>query len=159
VSGANGSPNARADTGGSGTVPLADAFGSREVSDALGHTRAGHAFDLGRARAGNEPGQGNLVHDETSAGCRNVAAVDGHANLDDAAMAAGGRQGHVPAAVERGRSCGQNRSDDCESGRQSEGAHTIASHASPHNCVVPGVSCGGFPAAAAHRRRRVVTSV
>jgi hypothetical protein len=43
---------------------------------------------------------------------------------------------HAPVSVELGRSCGRSRSDDCESGRQSEGAHTIANHASPHNCSV-----------------------
>lgn len=104
-SAARGDPIAGADARGSGAVPLAAAFGAREAADALGQTRAGHAIDRGLACAGNEPVQENLVHDEPSAGRGDVAAVDGHAHLDHAAMAAGGHQGHVPAAVERGRTC------------------------------------------------------
>jgi hypothetical protein len=41
-------------------------------------------------------------------------------------MAAGRHRDHRPVSIELGRNCGRSRTDDCESGRQSEGAHTIA---------------------------------
>jgi hypothetical protein len=51
-------------------------------------------------------------------------------------MAAGSHGDHAPVSVELGRNCGRSGTDDCESGRQSEGALTIANHGSPHTCVV-----------------------
>jgi len=45
-------------------------------------------------------------------------------------MAAGSRD-HSPVSVELGRRCGQNGTNDWNSQRQREGAHTIANHESP----------------------------
>jgi hypothetical protein len=50
------------------------------------------------------------------------------ADRDFSAMAAGGHGDHAPVSVELSRNCGRCERDDCESGRKSEGAHTIANH-------------------------------
>lgn len=61
--------------------------------------RASHAIDFVHAGAGNAPIQGNPVHHEFAARRRNVAAGDGHADLDRPAMALGRHQDHVPGAI------------------------------------------------------------
>src|SRR4029077_12910523 len=66
----------------------------------------------------------------------NSAVAYPKANRDFSAMATGSHGDHAPVSVELGRKCGRSGTDDCESGRQSEGAHTIANHGSPHTCVV-----------------------
>jgi|RhiMethySRZTD1v2_1073278.scaffolds.fasta_scaffold2827019_1 hypothetical protein len=58
------------------------------------------------------------------------------ANRDLSAMAAGSHSDHAPVSVELGRICGRDGTDDCEDGRQSEGAPTIANHRSPRTVSV-----------------------
>jgi hypothetical protein len=67
-------------------VPIAAALHARELANADGLAGAGHAVDLGLARAPNLAVQEDLVHDEASARRRDVAVVDGDADVDDAAM-------------------------------------------------------------------------
>ena len=117
-----------------GPVPfhLPPPLAVRELARADGLARAGHAIDLGRAGAPNEPVQEDLVRHETSARRRDVAAGDGDADVDHAAMAVGRGEDHLPASVERGRDGGRGESEYGESGRESEAAHMIADHGSPH---------------------------
>ena len=46
-------------------------------------------------------------------------------------MALGGLSHHAPVSVERRSKCGRSGTDGCESGRQSDGADTIADHGDP----------------------------
>jgi hypothetical protein len=48
--------------------------------------------------------------------------------LDAPAMALCGLSDHAPVSVERRGNCGLDGKDDCGSGRQSDGADTIADH-------------------------------
>jgi hypothetical protein len=66
----------------------------------------------------------------------NSAATYSEANLDDAAVTVGSLSDHIPAPIELARNCGRSGTDDCESRRQSEGAHTIVNHGSPHTFAV-----------------------
>jgi hypothetical protein len=50
-------------------------------------------------------------------------------------MAAGRHQDHVPAAVIRGRLGERGETEEDESGRESDGAHTIGDHGNPYICV------------------------
>ena len=52
-------------------------------------------------------------------------------------MAAGRHGSHVPTSIVVGCTCRRSGTDDCGSGRQSEGAHAIANHGRPHGCVEP----------------------
>jgi hypothetical protein len=145
--GANGAPNARAETGGTGTGPRSAAPRPTEPSDPLGDAGASHCINPDLPRGGNAAGQLNPVKNERSTSRINSAAAYPKANRNLSAMAAGRHGDHAPASVELGRNCGRSGTDDCESGQQSEGAHTIANHGSPHTCVVLLVNsrCPGGP--------------
>ena len=74
----------------------------------------------------------NRVASERATGRMNSAAAYSKTNVDFSAMAAGGHGDHEPVSVELRRICGRSGTDDCESGRHSEGAHANANHGSPH---------------------------
>jgi hypothetical protein len=57
------------------------------------------------------------------------------ANWDSSAVTAGSHGEHAPVSVELCRNCRRSETDDCESGSEKEGAHTIASHRCPHSGV------------------------
>lgn len=132
ASGAIGAPNARAETGRPATRPSPAAPNPTEPSGPMGDARASHRFQLDMPRCGHATAQLNRVKSERSTGRMNSAAVYAHPNRDGSAMAAGRHGGHAPVSVELGRNCGRSGIDDCGSGRQSEGAHMIANHGSPH---------------------------
>ena len=82
------------------------------------HTRRGrHGRPLRRVTA-----------DVISTGRVESAAVYCEAELDASAMALGGLGHHAPVSVERRGNCGRSGTDGCGSGRQSDGADTIADH-------------------------------
>ena len=132
VSGANGAPNARAETGGPGAVPGLAAPKPIEPPDPMSDPRASHCLHLNLPRGGNAAAQLNRVRSERSTGGINSTAAYSKANRDLSAMAAGSHSDHAPVSVELGRSCRRDGTDDREDGRQSEGAPTIANHRSPH---------------------------
>jgi hypothetical protein len=94
----------------------------------MGDARASLGIDPSLPRGGNAPGQLNPVKSEFSTGGINLAAAYCHANRDVSAMATGGHSDHVPVSVEPARNCGWSATDDRESGRESESAHTITNH-------------------------------
>ena len=128
----NGGPLARAETGGPGTGPRPAAPRPTEPSDPIGGARASHCIHPDLPRGGNAAVQLNRVASERSTSRMNSAAAYSKANVDFSAMAAGRHGDHEPVSVELGRICGRSGTDDCESGRHSEGAHTNANHGSPH---------------------------
>src|SRR5262249_61776923 len=69
--------------------------------------------------------------ERASASRINSATAYSNVNRDFSAMAAGSQSDHSPVSVELGRRCGQNGTNDWNSQRQREGAHTIANHESP----------------------------
>jgi LptA/(LptD N-terminal domain) LPS transport protein len=54
-------------------------------------------------------------------------------------MATGGLGVHDPVSVERRRICGRSGTEDCGSGHQSDGAHTIADHGSLLSSLVASI--------------------
>ena len=128
----NGGPLARAETGGPGTGPRPAAPRPTEPSDPIGGARASHCIHPDLPRGGNAAVHLNWVASERSTSRMNSAAAYSKANVDFSAMAAGRHGDHEPVSVELGRICGRSGTDDCESGRHSEGAHTNANHGSPH---------------------------
>jgi hypothetical protein len=66
--------------------------------------------------------------ERASARRKNLATAYSNVNRDFSAMAAGSHGDHAPISIELGRNCRPSRTDDCESHRESEGAHTIANH-------------------------------
>jgi hypothetical protein len=130
-----GVPNARAETGGPGTGPNPAAPKPVEPSIPMGSARASHRIHPGLTRGGNAAAQLNWVSRKRSTRRMNSAAIYSEANLDVAAVAMGSFSDHAPASIELARNCGRSGTDDCESRRQSEGAHTIVNHGSPHTCV------------------------
>ena len=128
----NGGPHARAETGGPATGPRPAAPRRTEPSGPIGDARPSHCIHPDLPRGGNAAVQLNRVASERSTSRMNSAAAYSKANVDFSAMAAGGHGDHEPVSVELRRICGRSGTDDCESGRQSEGAHTIANHGSPH---------------------------
>jgi hypothetical protein len=62
------------------------------------------------------------------------------AELDASAMALGSLGYHAPVSVERRGNCGRSETDGCGSGRQSDGADTIADHGES-SCLI---SSGNF---------------
>ncbi len=112
-----------------------------EPSGPIGNTRASHCIHPDLARGGNSPHQLNPVMSESgskrgSASRINSAAAYSDANRNCSAMAAGSHGDHAPTTIELGRNCRRSGTDDCESARQSEGAHTIANHESTHGWVI-----------------------
>jgi len=137
----NGVPNARANTGRPGTGPSPAAPKTTEPSGPIGNTRASHCIHPDLARGGNSPHQLNRVMSESgskrgSASRINSVAAYSDANRNCSAMAAGSHGDHAPTTIELGRNCRRSGKDDCESARQSEGAHTIANHESTHGWVI-----------------------
>ena len=128
----NGGPLARAETGGPGTGPRPAAPRPTEPSGPIGGARPSHCIHPDLPRGGNAAVQLNWVASERATSRMNSAAAYSKANVDFSAMAAGRHGDHEPVSVELGRICGRSGTDDCESGRQSEGAHTNANHGSPH---------------------------
>jgi hypothetical protein len=94
----------------------------------LGAARAGHCIHPDLPGGENAADQLNLVASKTSTSRKNSAVAYSEANRDSSAMAAGSHGEHAPVSVELGRRYGRSATDDYECGRQSEGAHTIASH-------------------------------
>ncbi len=90
--------------------------------------RAGYGFQRDTPRSRYAAAQADRVERERSTGRMNPAAGYSHADRDHSAMAAGRHGGHAPVAIELGRDCGRSGPDECGSGRQSEGAPTIANH-------------------------------
>src|SRR6476646_5439713 len=98
--------------------------------------RASHCLHLDLPRGGNAAAQLNRVMSESgseraSTSRINSATAYSNVNRDFSAMAAGSHGDHAPVSVELGRNCGRSGTEDCESHRQSEGAHTTANHESP----------------------------
>jgi hypothetical protein len=98
--------------------------------------RPSHCLHLDLPRGGNAAAQLNRVRSERSTGGINSTAAYSKANRDLSAMAAGSHSDHAPVSVELGRICGCDGTYDCEDGRQSESAPTIANHRSPHTLSV-----------------------
>jgi hypothetical protein len=142
ASGANSVPNTRADTRGPGTGPTPAAPKPTEPSGPIGTARASDCIHPDLPRGGNAPDQLNRVMSERgsergSTSRINSATAYSNVNRDASTMAAGSHGDHAPISIELGRSCRPSGTDDCESHRESEGAHnTIANHESPHRCVV-----------------------
>jgi hypothetical protein len=67
---------------------------------------------------------------ETSTSRVHSTTAYSEADRDAPTMAAGSHRDHAPVPIELGRNCGQSGTEDWESHRQSEGAHTIANHES-----------------------------
>jgi hypothetical protein len=130
--GANGTPNARAETGRPSTGPRPAALKPTEPPGPIGATRASHCIHPDLPRSGDAAGQLNRTKNELSTSRINSPAAYSEANRDFSAMAAGSHGDHAPVSIELGRNCGRSGTHDCESGRQSEGTHTIANHGSPH---------------------------
>jgi len=110
----------------------------------MGDARASHCIYPDLPRGGNAAAQLNAVKSERSTSGKNSAAAYAKANRYFSAMAVGRHGEHAPISVELGRNCGRSGIENCESGRQSEGAHTIANHGSPHTCVVMVRAATGF---------------
>jgi len=142
--GSNCAPNARAETGGAGTGPRPATPKPTEPSGPMGDARAGHCIHPDLSRGGNAAAQLNRVRNKRSTSRINSAVAYPKANRDFSAMATGSHGDHAPVSVELGRNCGRSGIENCESGRQSEGAHTIANHGSPHTCVVMVRAATGF---------------
>ena len=139
--GASGVPNARTDAGGPGTRPCSATPKPIELSGPIGTARASHCIHADLPRGGNAPHQLNRVMSESgseraSTSRINSATAYSNVNRDFSAMAAGSNGDHAPVSIELGRICGRDGTDDCEDGRQSEGAPTIANHRSPHTVSV-----------------------
>jgi hypothetical protein len=66
--------------------------------------------------------------ERASASRINSATAYSNVDGDFSAMAAGSHGDHAPVSVELSRNCGRWETNDCESGRESEGADTIANH-------------------------------
>ena len=98
----------------------------------MGDARASHCIHPDLPRGGNAAAQLNRVRNESSTSGINSAVAYPEAYRDFSAMATGSYGDHAPVSVELGRKCGRSGTDDCESGPQREGAHTIANHGSPH---------------------------
>ena len=128
----NGGPHARAETGGPGTGPRPAAPRPTEPSGPIGGARPSHCIHPDLPRGGNVAAHLNRVASERATSRMNSAAAYSKTNVDFSAMAAGGHGDHEPVSVELRRICGRSGTDDCESGRHSEGAHTNANHGSPH---------------------------
>jgi hypothetical protein len=137
---ANGAPNARANTGGAGTCPCSATPKQIEPSGPIGNARASHCIHPHLTRGGNAPHQLNQVMSENgsegaSASRINSATAYSNVNRDFSAMAAGSHGDQAPVSVELGRNCRRNETDDCESGRESEGPNMIGNHGGPHSEV------------------------
>src|SRR6476620_1914666 len=122
--GANGAPNARADTGGPGTGPCSATPKPIEPSGPIGTARASHCIHPDLPRGGNVPHQLNRVKNESRSegaptGRINSATAYSDVNRDFSAMAAGSHGDHGPVSVELGGNCGRSGTDDRESGRES----------------------------------------
>jgi hypothetical protein len=130
--GANGAPNARAETGGPATGPGSTAPKWAEPSAPMGGAGPRHGVHLGSPRGRNAAAQPDWVKRERSAGRKNAAVAYSKADLDGSAMAAGSGGDHAPVSIELGRTCRRRRTRDCGSGRQDDGARTIANHGRPH---------------------------
>ena len=102
----------------------------------MSDARASHCLHLDLPRGGYAAAQLNRIRSERSTGGINSTAAYSKANRDLSAMAAGSHSDHAPVSVELGSICGRDGTDDCEDGRQSEGAPTIANHRSPHTVSV-----------------------
>jgi hypothetical protein len=131
--GTTGTPNARADAGGPSTLPRPAAPKPIEPSGPVGAARASHCIHPDLPGGGNAPDQLNRVMSENgseraSASRINSATAYSNIDRDFSAMAAGSHGDHAPISVELSRNCGRRETDNCQSGRQSEGAHTIANH-------------------------------
>src|SRR5262245_25717119 len=97
----------------------------------MGGARARHGIHLDASGAGDMAAEPRLVTAVASP-CRvDAAAADSKAKLEAVAMATGGLRVDGPVSVERLRHYGRSGTDDCGRGRQSDGANTIAGHASP----------------------------
>jgi hypothetical protein len=137
VLGANGAPKARAETRGPGTGPRPAAPKPSEPPGPMGDARASHCIHPDLSRGENPAGQLNRMKNERSMSRINSAAAYSKADRDFSAMAAGSHGDHAPVSVKRGRNCGRSGTDDCESGRHSEGALTIDNHGSPLINLLP----------------------
>src|SRR6476620_9237029 len=99
--------------------------------------RASHCLHLDLPRGGNAAAQLNRVMSESGSERASTSRIDSataysNVNRDLSAMAAGSHSDHAPVSVELGSICGRDGTDDCEDGRQSEVAPTIAHLRSPH---------------------------
>jgi hypothetical protein len=97
----------------------------------MGDARASHRIQSRLPRGGNAAAQLNPVQSERPTSRINPAAAYTKADRDSSAMAVGGHGDHAPSSVELGRNRRRSGTDDCQGGRQSEGAQTIANHGSP----------------------------
>jgi hypothetical protein len=97
----------------------------------MSDARASHCIDPCMPRGGNAAVHLNWVASERAARRINSAASYYKANVDFSAMAACTHGDHEPVSVVS-RDCRRSGTDDCESGRQNEGAYTIADHGSPY---------------------------
>src|SRR5262249_23097005 len=102
--------------------------------------RASHCIHPDLPRSGDAPDQLNRVSSEARSKRRptsriNSAPAYSNVNRNCSAMAARGHGDHAPVSIKLGRNC-RRATNDCESHRQSEGAHTIANHESAHRQVV-----------------------
>src|SRR5262249_5592771 len=105
-----------------------------ETSGDIGAARASHCVRLHIAGGGDAAAQlRRVTADEISTGRVESAAVYCEAELDASAMALGGLGQPAPVSVERRGTYGRSGTDGCGSGRQSDGADTIADadHGSP----------------------------
>src|SRR6185295_4978426 len=87
--GANGAPNARAETGGPGTGPGPAAPKPFEPPDPMSDARASHCLHLDLPRGGHAAAQLNRIRSERSTGGINSTAAYSEANRDLSAMATG----------------------------------------------------------------------
>ena len=138
ASGANGAPNTRADTGGSGSGPCPATPKPIEPSGPLGAARASHCIHPDLPGGGNAPDQLNWVMSENgseraSASRINSATAYSNVDRDFSAMAAGSHGDHAPVSVELRRNCRLNETNDCEAGAESEDAHLVVNHGGPHS--------------------------
>jgi hypothetical protein len=93
----------------------------------MSNARASHGTQTGLPGGGNAAAHLNRVKSEGAAGRMNAAAAYSETNLDRSAMAAGSHGDHIPVSIRLGRNW-RSGTDDCSSGGQSDGAHTIANH-------------------------------
>jgi hypothetical protein len=128
--GANSAPNARAETGGSASGPRPAAPKPTELSGPMGDARASHCLHPGVARGRNAAAQMHRVKNERSA--RRIKSAAAYPE----AIGIFPQWPRVVTATVFHRRTGPQvraeRKDACESGRQSQGAPTIANHRSPH---------------------------
>jgi hypothetical protein len=107
----------------------------------MGDPRASHRIQSGLPRGGHAAAQLNPVKSERSTGRINSAAAYAKADRNSSAMAVGGHGDHAPCSVELSRNRWRSGTNDCQRARQSEGAHTIANHGSPHMFVAIDAGC------------------